>query len=132
MRGVAEVDVMRLLSAGLKVSGRQHKLIANNIANVDTPHYNPQELDFQKVLRSEIEGRGGLSLRKSHPRHLDGHRPAGRIDNLAILSKNDYNKVDLDDQLAKLSENRGRYVMYSRLVSKKFEMSKNLLTALNR
>lgn len=132
MTGGSGVDTMHLLSAGMKVSAMNHKFLANNIANADTPHYNPTELDFHKVLKAEVEGRGGLNLRKSHPRHLDGHAKPARFEGLAFLSKNDYNKVDLDDQLAKLAENRGRYIMYSRVLSKKFEMTKNMLNSLNR
>ena len=55
-----------------------------------------------------------------------------KIRSLAFLSKNDYNKVDLDDQMAKLSANTGKYVTYGRLLAKRFEMTKNMLSALQR
>jgi flagellar basal-body rod protein FlgB len=126
------VDTARLLVTGMRVAAVNHRFLAGNIANADTPGYNPVELDFRKVLAAELSGHGGLELRKSHPEHLTGRGPGVQFERLAYLSKNDYNKVDVDDQLAKLAENRGRYVTYARLLAKKFEMAQNMLNNLSR
>lgn len=130
MAAFAGIDTTRLLVTGMKVSRQSLTLIANNIANVDTPHYNSVELDFQKALGAAIEGRGSLALRTTHPRHFE--KLAGRPDfeRIAFLSKNDYNKVDLDDQMAKLAETTGRYNVYGSLLVKQFDEVKNMLSGL--
>lgn len=132
MGAYAGVDTSTLLIQAMKVREQNHRFIANNIANVDTPHYTPTELDFERTLRSMVEGRGGVTLRTTRPRHLDHETHRLDFERLAILSKNDYNKVDLDDQIMKLSRNTGEYTTYARLLSKKFEMTKAMLQSLAR
>ncbi len=132
MTPFAGMDTANILVQGMKTAALNHRFLANNIANVDTPHYNPVELDFQKTLRAALEGRGGVALRTSRPRHLDytEHRP--QFERLAHLSKNDYNKVDIEDQMAKLSENTGKYSNYARILAKRFETTKTMLNDLGR
>jgi flagellar basal-body rod protein FlgB len=128
----AGFDTSDVLTKAMKTAEINHRHIANNIANADTPHYNPAELDFQKSLKAALEGRGGTALRTSRPRHFDfmTHQPLFK--ELAILSKNDYNKVDLDEQIAKLNENTGKYTTYARLVNKRFEQAVYTLNTLGR
>ena len=122
--GVGTTD---LLVSAMKVARDNHRLIANNIANVDTPGYSPVELDFQATLRNAVQGRDGIALRKTHPRHLDALRL--RPDSGAFVgsAKNDQNKVDIDQQMANLSENTGRYTTYGSLLVKQFQMIKTML-----
>jgi len=124
------VDVTRLLHEGMRVAEFNQKLIANNIANVDTPNYNPAEIDFQKTLRRAVEGRLQFSLRKTDSRHLSSDRYRPAMERVAPLSKNDYNKVDLDHEMVKLSDNRGRYTTYSALLVKHFQLIKGMLQEL--
>ena len=74
-----------------------------------------------------VQGRDGISLRKTHPRHLDAQRL--RPDSAAFVgsAKNDQNKVDIDQQMANLSENTGRYTTYGSLLVKHFQIIKTML-----
>lgn len=126
----AGIDTGQLLVDAMKTCRENHRLIANNIANVDTPHYNPRELDFSKTLRNAVEKRGHVSLRETRPEHISNGGSRPEFERLAILSKNDYNKVDLDDQMVKLSENTSKYNLYGSLLVKRFELSKNMLSAI--
>ncbi|GMV93209.1 MAG: flagellar basal body rod protein FlgB [Candidatus Hydrogenedentes bacterium] len=126
----AGVDTVSLLTAGMKVAVRNQSLIANNIANVDTPKYNPARLDFQASLRDALEGRGPVALRTTMARHLDATREMPRFERLALSSKNDYNKVDLEQEMADLAENTGKYTTYSSLLAKHFRMVKDMLSGL--
>ena len=127
MGAFAGVDTMTLLVTGMRIAQDNHRLIANNIANVDTPRYNPVHLDFQKTLRNALQGRGRISLRETRPRHLAGGRYSPAIEGVVISSKNDYNKVDIDQEIANLAENRGRYLLYGSLIVKQFQVVKNML-----
>ena len=132
MAAFAGIDTSHLLLQAMKTAELNHRVIANNLANVDTPHYNATELDFQKTLREALEGRGGFALRTTRPRHLDYTSNRPQFERLAFLSKNDYNKVDLDVELTKLAENRGKYTTYARLLTKRFEQTKRMLNDLSR
>ncbi|HNR35954.1 MAG TPA: flagellar basal body rod protein FlgB [Candidatus Hydrogenedentes bacterium] len=124
------VDTLRLLVTGMKVARENHRIIANNISNVDTPGFNPTQLDFQTTLRNMLDGEGRVSLRKTQPRHIERSAFRPDFERLAFFSKNDYNKVDLEEEMANLDMNTGRYTIYGSLVVKQFEMAKNLLTTL--
>ena len=128
MAAFGNVDTTALLVSGMKLAQANHRIIANNIANADTPGYNPVQIDFVETLRSELEGRGRIRLRNTRPQHLRGGRFSPRPASVVQQSKNDYNKVDIDQEIANLAQNTGRYNMYGSMVVKKFSMVKNMLT----
>lgn len=126
----AGVDTTQLLVTAMKVARENHRIIANNISNVDTPNFTPTKLDFQTTLKNTLEGQGRVSLRKTQPQHIERTVSRPEFERLAFFSKNDYNKVDLEEEMANLDENTGRYTTYGSLVLKQFSMAKNMLTAL--
>ena len=130
MSAYGGVDASHLLVTAMKVARENHRAIASNIANIDTPNYNPLEMDFHKALDKALAGEGRISLRTMQPRHIEKstHRPY--FERLVQSSKNDYNKVDLDDQMAKLAQNTDRYTIYGSLLVKRFEEVKSMLAAL--
>lgn len=130
MDSFAGVDAPRLLHTAMRVAATNHRIIANNIANADTPNYNAVRMDFQGTLRAALEGRDRVSLRKTQDRHLDSVRYSAKFDNLAVSSKNDYNKVDLEEEMARLSSNTQDYTTYGSLLVKYFQQVKNMLQTL--
>ena len=122
------VNSVQLLQRAMQVCTQNHTVIANNIATADTPNFTPSKLDFQRTLRDNLEGRGRFSLRKTQARHLDVTREIPRFEHIALSSKNDYNKVDLEQEMADLSENTGRYTTYGSLLAKQFKMVKDMLS----
>src|SRR3954467_740770 len=80
------------------LSTRQ-KLVASNVANVDTPGYKTRDVDFQFEF---------MSLTK-------GDQPTVReVDGLA--GKNDGNNVSLDREMRLLSENAIRFNIASNIL----------------
>ena len=124
------VNSVQLLQNAMRVCVQNHTIIANNIANADTPNFTPSKLDFQGTLRETLEGRGRFSLRKTQARHLDITREIPRFEHIALSSKNDYNKVDLEQEMANLSENTGNYTIYGSLLAKQFKQAKDMLAAM--
>lgn len=111
----------------MKVAQQNHRVIANNIANADTPGYNPVHLDFDESLKAAIQGRGAIALRRTRPQHLDVSRSGLHQNSLVVSGKNDYNKVDIEEEISNLSENRGKYLVYGSILVKQFQMAKNML-----
>lgn len=128
MSALQGVDTTQLLVSAMKLAQANHRIIANNIAHVDTPGYNPVELDFQATLRNELEGRGRISLRRTDPKHLASERFRPVTARLVFVSKNDYNKVDIEHEIANLSKNTGRYNIFGSLLVKQFQMVKTMLS----
>ena len=80
------------------LSTRQ-KLVASNIANLDTPGYKTRDVDFQFEFLSRIE----TSDERSGPNVVEPELP----------SKNDGNNVSLDRETRLLAENGVRFQMAS-------------------
>ncbi len=126
-------NVSQVLVSAMKVAELNHRVIANNIANSDTPHFSPSVLDFQRTLQAAVAGGGDhIALRTSRSRHQDRARVHTQLERKSALSKNDFNQVDLEEELSRLAENRGRYTLYSRLLTKKFQVAGELLDSLAR
>jgi flagellar basal-body rod protein FlgB len=80
------------------LSTRQ-KLVASNIANIDTPGYRTQDIDFQFEFMSQVEGLGS---------NVTG------VPNLPV--KNDGNDVSIDRESRLLAENAIRFNVASALL----------------
>ena len=96
----------------LDLSTRRHELLAANIANVDTPHYVPADLEFRNALGRELgHTRTGTSTAGLAPQN----RPdaAGRIDG---------NRVDLDLELTRLASNRTFHELATEVVSRRMAL----------
>lgn len=80
------------------LSARQ-KLVASNIANIDTPGYKTRDIDFQFEFLSAVKS--------ASPNVVD-------VPGLAV--KNDGNNVSLDREARLLSENALRFTLASSLI----------------
>jgi flagellar basal-body rod protein FlgB len=87
------------------LSTRQ-KLIASNIANVDTPGYRTQDIDFQSEFQSAMSG------------------GAAPVDVPGLKTNNDGNNVSLDRETRLLSENALRFGVASQLMKGQFSLLK--------
>ena len=122
--GIGVEDVLR---RSLSILERNHRLIANNIANVDTPNFRPARTDFQKSLKRALAGKDAFTGRVPHRRHFVIERERLFMDRRSREMKNDYNEVDIDFEMAELAKNTGRHTVYGSLLSKRYDAMKYLL-----
>lgn len=111
------------LTAWLDGLGRRQKAISNNIANIDTPGYARQEVNFETELQRQF-GRGSVGLAATDPRHFTAGsqlRDQLGIDPQQLLSSSraDGNSVDIDQEMVLLTETQMRYQAASQALSKK-------------
>lgn len=116
---IAMIDrVAQSLEAYLDLLTTRQKLVASNIANLDTPGYRTRDIDFQAELRTAL-GR----VQSGHAA-TDGAIPAGsaaaakEVEGLAV--KNDGNNVQLDRESRLLAENAMRFELASALLASRF------------
>lgn len=93
--------------------GRRQDAISNNIANIDTPGYQRQDVPFETELQREIGG-GSEPLLTSDPRHISaGSRLRNQLGmdpaQMLTSSRMDDNNVDIDQEMITLSETQMRY-----------------------
>lgn len=86
------------------LSTRQ-KLVASNIANIDTPNYKAKDIDFQFEYLSYVQG--------SAP-------SVQEVQGLDV--KNDGNNVSLDRETRLLSENAIRFNLAANLIHSQFQL----------
>ncbi|MCH2172746.1 flagellar basal body rod protein FlgB [Myxococcota bacterium] len=90
----------------LDVSILRHQVIANNIANVDTPGFVPKRVSFEDQLRS-IES-SLLSGRSDSALSAELDRVADRLGSNSIVDDGD-ETVQIDLEMVKLADNTVRY-----------------------
>lgn len=109
------------------------EVLANNIANADTPHFKARDLDFATVLATQAErqANGAPGLQRTNWQHIgaDGIEladPALRFRNPHHAAI-DQNTVDLQVEQAHYAENAVQFQASFTLLNNKF---KGLVTAL--
>lgn len=115
----------RALTAATNMRNKRHNVISANIANAETPHYKAKKLDFEEALSRAIDQEGRGRSHTSAKEHfllgqgaLSGVR-ADVYDNPDINLTNDGNTVDLEAEMAALSENTIVYKAALQLINKK-------------
>ena len=110
------------------ISLRQ-QAISRNIANIDTPGYKAQTVDFQETLARIVDNAGTLPMKITDEDHMTtaesdlfmstSLRPGGTL-------RADENNVDIDIEMADMSEAGIQYQAISQAISKKLLLLKTL------
>jgi flagellar basal-body rod protein FlgB len=121
-------------AAALDVRARRNELIANNIANADTPGFKARDMDFRTALaRATGEQTTGVNLTTTQPGHIGTAATAGTSANPDLKYRTplapslDGNTVDAQLEQAAFAENAVRYQATLTLLNNKF---RGLLTAI--
>jgi len=94
---------IEMLSAVLDFRSERHKVIASNIANIDTPNYRPKDIVFKEELKALISNECGATIGKADYEVIDSGE-----------------KVNLDSEMAKLAENNLMHNLTVELLARKF------------
>lgn len=108
---------INLLEKSLAYSSTKQKVIANNIANVDTPNYKAQDVSFKTELQN-----ASIRAYRTNNRHIEFKQGASNID-ITTRTSTSYNhngnNVDVDKEMADMAENQIYYnVLVDRMNSK--------------
>lgn len=117
---------IELLHRSLDTELLRQDVIANNIANSDTPNFKRSEVNFESELRRALhndQASGFVATRtdEAHlpfrrPRHYDEVQPVRRLD-YQTTSKNNDNNVDIEVESANLLRSRLAYSLYTNSIS---------------
>lgn len=116
---------INMLSAMLDFRSNRHKLIASNVANLDTPGYRPKDINFKKELGLALGNGSKLTVRKTDTRHLSIDSMNSNGIDSGVVSCGE--KVNIDKEMAKLAENHLQYNLTVELLARKFRGIKNTL-----
>jgi flagellar basal-body rod protein FlgB len=113
---MATPPILSQLENFLSLSNRRQTVIASNMANIDTPGYRTQDMNFQQELGRAMNASAGGEV------HPVVHSVGG------LLERPDGNNVDLDRESLLLSETQLQYQLGTQLLKQRFHQ---LLTAIN-
>ncbi len=119
------------LTAAVHYAGLRHKVIANNIANVDTPGYKALELSFKEQMEGLLRGRNSRA-KAVLPRPGISSLPPPTVilapDPNGRRPRIDRNTVSLDQELTKLSQNTIFHNTCLQLLNSKFRILKTAIS----
>lgn len=119
-------DTISLLERSLNLRSLQHRVLASNIANMDTPNYKAVELAVTEEMSRNQDSTSGIRLVQTQPGHLPlKHNTADHVKLKAAKPpefslRGDGNTVDLDRTMGRLAENTLLYKTAAQLISQKF------------
>lgn len=96
----------------LKLRARRTELLAENLANADTPNYKARDFDFRTALEQASRSRSAMALAVTHAAHIQGPAPAVNPELLYRVPGQpslDGNTVDPQLEKAAFAENAMRY-----------------------
>ena len=122
-------------ATALDVRARRGELIANNLANADTPGFQARDIDFRQAM-ARAAGEtptSGVHLATTRPGHIGGNATADATANpdlkycTPLAPALDGNTVDAQLEQATFAENAVRYQATLTFLNSKF---RGLLTAI--
>ncbi len=103
-------DYIDVLNKAADASALRHKTISNNIANVDTPGYKRQDVNFGSVLTSELGKTKYTSLdEKIKDVSLSNLNVSTYRDSTNYSYRLDGNNVDIDTENVEMAANQIQY-----------------------
>lgn len=101
------------LTRALKRTGERHGLITNNIANVNTPGYKRQDVEFGIALQGEED-----RLQRKGPSAIINSGGSQRLDG---------NSVNMEQEMGALAMTEFRYQLLTDMTGKYFAGLKNVI-----
>jgi flagellar basal-body rod protein FlgB len=122
---------MQLLERSLDLRGARQQVIAANIANEETPKYRATDLNFGQALANAQQGKLPITLVSTHQQHIGPtgfQRVVGRIEEVPAGDLPlDANSVNIELEMAKMSDNAQQYNTAATIISMRF---RQLLSAI--
>jgi flagellar basal-body rod protein FlgB len=117
-------DGMKVLEQVVRQASIRNGVLTSNIANVDTPNYRAKDVKFSHVLGNE------MSMTVTDARHIrtgPGGNAPGEVQEEDTKPWADKNNVEMDQEVAKMTENAMLFEAGITLLKKKIQMFKNAL-----
>jgi flagellar basal-body rod protein FlgB len=119
-------DTISLLERSLNLRSLQHRVLASNIANMDTPNYKAVELAVAEEMNRNQAHDSGIQLVRTQTGHLPMKHNLTDSVKFKVAKppefslRGDGNTVDLDRTMGKMAENTLLYKSAAQIISRKF------------
>lgn len=131
-------EATTLLGESIKGAKLEHDQLANNIANVNTPGFKTSSVDFRSALQASLgvpEDPDALAMATDDARQFpigdavapEPFDPTPVVDDTTTM-RVDQSNVDIDQQMAQLSENTGYQQTVSQLLQEQYKFFREAAT----
>ena len=115
-------NYINVLDKAADASWIRNEAISNNIANVDTPGYKRQDVNFEEQLRKAMKNSRYTSIDERVANvDLDRLNPITYRDHSTLSYRLDGNNVDIDTENVELASNQIRYQGLTDSITKHFQ-----------
>ncbi|HEY3277584.1 MAG TPA: flagellar basal body rod protein FlgB [Syntrophorhabdaceae bacterium] len=108
------MEVLGLVEKAMNIRAFYHKVLAGNVANVETPHYKEKDIDFNRALETNMRKVEDIQV--------------GEKEDYNGLNSTDGNTVNMEDQVTKLTENNLYFNSLTKIMTKKFAVMRYIIT----
>ncbi|WP_061224490.1 flagellar basal body rod protein FlgB [Leptospira weilii] len=128
-----------LLERGMNNSILKRKIISDNIANADVPHFKRSEVIFESMMKRAIESEKIEALKEvptqiSDERHIQFFKPMdyrevqpkANIDYLTTM-RADGNNVDVEKEVVEASNSQMQYMMMTERLNQNYRDLKQVM-----
>jgi len=125
---ISDIPIFAMLRTRMQWHQQRQQVLAQNVANSDTPNFRPQDLDEPKFELS-APGPGPLQLARTNTGHLQGFGDAANFRG----SNNQYqvrpagNAVNLEDEMLKVAQNNMDYQAATQLYGRGLNLIKTAI-----
>ncbi len=132
--GIGDLPILNMLRTRMEWSQARQRVLAENVANADTPGFRPRDLvapQFNQTKALRQPEVGGVSLERTQPLHLAGFPETGAsfrstgAGNFEVTPAG--NAVNLEDQMMKVAGNQMDYQVATALYQRSLGLIKTAL-----
>ena len=122
---IMDIPILAMLRTKMQWHQQRQQVLAQNVANADTPNYRPLDLAEPKFALG-APGPAPVQLARTDPQHLAGFTDAGDFPN----NPNQYqvrpagNAVNLEDEMMKVAANQMDYQAATQLYARSMGLLK--------
>ncbi|NBB52868.1 flagellar basal body rod protein FlgB [Rhizobium sp. CRIBSB] len=110
--GAADLPLLQQIRGRLTWLDERQRVIAQNVANSDTPGYVARDLETPTDFAAALQTGGGLRMVQTNARHLTSQAPVARFSAIDVPDSEttlDGNAVVVEEQMLKMAESRMAY-----------------------
>lgn len=124
---------MSVLEQGLSAASLRNTVIANNLANVETPGYKRSDVVFEEELRKALSQNNSFTGFMTDEKHIPIGSPSiinvfpQTVVEEGTTMRNDGNNVDIDREMAALAKNEIMYQAITQELNGEFQKLKSAI-----
>lgn len=125
-----ETPILNVLQKGLDAGALRQRVIANNVANINTPGFKKSYVSFEDQLKAAVQSSGG-PMKGTHPLHIATSNAVADPQVKQVKDttmRYDGNNVDIDEEMVNLFTTVIQNDIYAQGLMDRFSILGNVIS----